>query len=162
MNWKSLFRRADIGVGAIRVNIDREMVIDYTVPYYDMVGFTILIRKVKEIDIWKFLNVMEPEVWCCILGAYFISSLLLWVFERYLERVALQIFHIQEFKGFKARPIVLHCQALLSTSYGFLLTCSLITAQEQQIFIEMIPFNSNFPFPPIPIPIPILIPVPVA
>ena len=78
-----MFRRADIGIGAISVMADREMVIDYTVPYYDMVGFTILIRKVKQSsDIWKFINVIKPEVWYCILGAYFLSTLLLWVFDR--------------------------------------------------------------------------------
>ena len=78
-----MFRRADIGIGAIRVNVDWEKVIDYTVPYYDMVGLTILIRKVKQsTDIWKFINVLKPEVWYCILGAYFLSSLLLWLFNR--------------------------------------------------------------------------------
>ena len=78
-----MFRRADIGIGAIRVNEDWEKVIDYTVPYYDMVGLTILIRKVKQsTDIWKFINVIKPEVWYCILGAYFLSTLLLWVFDR--------------------------------------------------------------------------------
>ena len=79
-----MFRRADIGIGAISVNVDREKVIDYTVPYYDMVGLAILIRKVKQsTDIWKFINVIKPEVWVSILGAYFLSSLLLWVFDRY-------------------------------------------------------------------------------
>ena len=80
-----MFRRADIGIGAISVMADRERVIDYTVPYYDMVGLTILIRKVKQsTDIWKFINVIKPEVWGCILGAYFLSSLMLWAFDRYL------------------------------------------------------------------------------
>ena len=79
-----MLRRADIGIGAISVNVDREKVIDYTVPYYDMVGLAILIRKVKQsTDIWKFINVIKPEVWVSILGAYFLSSLLLWVFDRY-------------------------------------------------------------------------------
>ena len=78
-----MFRRADIGIGAISVMADRAMVIDYTVPYYNMVGFTVLIRKVKQSsDIWKFINVIKPEVWYCILGAYFLSTLLLWVFDR--------------------------------------------------------------------------------
>ena len=78
-----MFRKADIGIGAIRVNVDQEKVIDFTVPYYDMVGFTFLIRKVKQsTDIWKFINVLKPEVWYCILGAYFLSSLLLWLFNR--------------------------------------------------------------------------------
>ena len=78
-----MFRRADIGIGAISVDVDRERVIDFTVPYYDLVGFTFLIRKVKQsTDIWKFINVIKPEVWYCILGAYFLSTLLLWVFDR--------------------------------------------------------------------------------
>ena len=78
-----MFRRADIGIGAVRVNVDREKVIDYTVPYYEMVGFSFLIRKVKQsTSIWKFINVLKPEVWYCILGAYFLSSLLLWLFNR--------------------------------------------------------------------------------
>ena len=78
-----MFRQADIGIGAISVDVDREKVKDFTVPYYDLVGFTFLIRKVKQsTDIWKFINVIKPEVWYCILGAYFLSSLLLWVFDR--------------------------------------------------------------------------------
>ena len=78
-----MFRQADIGIGAIRVDVDREKVIDFTVPFYDMVGFTILIRKVKQsTSIWKFINVLKPEVCYCILGAYFLSTLLLWVFDR--------------------------------------------------------------------------------
>ena len=64
---------------------EREKVIDYTVPYYDMVGLAILIRKVKDEPAnWMFFNVLKPEVWGCILGAYVLSSLLLWVFDRYL------------------------------------------------------------------------------
>ena len=77
-----MFRQADIGIGAISVMADREKVIDFTVPYYNMVGLTILIRKVKlSTDIWKFINVIKPEVWYCILGAYFLSTLFLRAFD---------------------------------------------------------------------------------
>ena len=63
MNLKIFFRQADIGIGAISVDVDREKVIDFTVPYYEMVGFTFLIRKVKQsTDIWKFINVFI-RVW---------------------------------------------------------------------------------------------------
>ena len=79
-----MFRQADIGIGAISVDVDREKVIDFTVPFYDMVGLKILIRKVKQsTDIWKFINVLKPEVWYCVLGTYFLSSLLLWLINRY-------------------------------------------------------------------------------
>ena len=51
-NWNGLVgelhnRRADIGLGAISVMAERESVIDYTVPYYDLVGISILMKKAK-------------------------------------------------------------------------------------------------------------------
>ena len=77
-------RRADIGLGAISVMADREDVIDFTVPYYDMVGITILMKKPKVItQLFKFLTVLEDSVWGCIVGAYFITSILLWIFDRW-------------------------------------------------------------------------------
>ena len=51
-NWTGLVgelhnRRADIGLGAISVMAERENVLDYTVPYYDLVGISILMKKAK-------------------------------------------------------------------------------------------------------------------
>ena len=40
-------RRADIGIGGIGVMAERENVIDFTVPFYDVVGITILMKKSK-------------------------------------------------------------------------------------------------------------------
>ena len=37
------FRRADFGMGAISVMAERESVIDFTVPYYDLVRVAITI-----------------------------------------------------------------------------------------------------------------------
>ena len=39
--------RADIGLGAISVMAERELVIDYTVPFYNPVGISILMKKTK-------------------------------------------------------------------------------------------------------------------
>ena len=44
-------RKADIGIGAITMLADRESVIDFTVPFYDRVGITILMKKTKVINI---------------------------------------------------------------------------------------------------------------
>lgn len=50
---------------------ERENVIDYTVPYYDLVGITILMKKpMTPTSLFKFLNVLETNVWLCILAAY--------------------------------------------------------------------------------------------
>jgi ionotropic glutamate receptor len=88
-NWNGLVgelhnRRADIGLGAISVMAERENVIDYTVPYYDLVGISILMKKAKmPTNLFKFLSVLEDSVWGCILGAYFVTSVLLWCFDKW-------------------------------------------------------------------------------
>jgi ionotropic glutamate receptor len=53
---------------------ERENVVDFTVPYYDLVGITILMKKPKTAtSLFKFLTVLENEVWLCILAAYFFT-----------------------------------------------------------------------------------------
>ncbi len=68
------FQNADIGLGALAVMAERETVIDFTVPYYDLVGITILMKKPKvPTSLFKFLSVLEDSVWGCILAAYFVT-----------------------------------------------------------------------------------------
>ncbi|KAF5269354.1 hypothetical protein FQA39_LY08746 [Lamprigera yunnana] len=77
-------KKADIGLGSMSVMAERENVIDFTVPYYDLVGITILMKVPKpSTSLFKFLTVLEYEVWICILSAYFLTSLLLWIFDRW-------------------------------------------------------------------------------
>jgi ionotropic glutamate receptor len=67
-------KRADIGLGSMSVMAERENVIDFTVPYYDLVGITILMKLPKTpTSLFKFLTVLENEVWLCILAAYFFT-----------------------------------------------------------------------------------------
>lgn len=78
-NWNGMVKelvekRADIGLGSLSVMAERENVIDFTVPYYDLVGITILMRLPKaETSLFKFLTVLENDVWLCILAAYFFT-----------------------------------------------------------------------------------------
>ena len=59
---------------------ERENVVDFTIPYYDLVGITILMKKPKVVPaLFKFLTVLETDVWGCILGAYFVTR---WVIPR--------------------------------------------------------------------------------
>ncbi|KAK2587124.1 hypothetical protein KPH14_002886 [Odynerus spinipes] len=88
-SWNGIIReliekRADIALGTLWVMAEREKVVDFTVPYYDLVGLTIMMLKPKtETSLFKFLTVLENEVWFCILAAYFFTSFLMWVFDRW-------------------------------------------------------------------------------
>jgi len=58
------------------VMAEREGVLDFTVPYYDLVGISILMKKRREpTSLFKFLAVLENDVWMCILGAFFCTRL---------------------------------------------------------------------------------------
>lgn len=70
-------KRADVGLGSMSVMAERENVIDFTVPYYDLVGITILMKLPETpTSLFKFLTVLENEVWLCILAAYFFTRYL--------------------------------------------------------------------------------------
>ncbi|XP_037068272.1 ionotropic receptor 25a-like isoform X1 [Pollicipes pollicipes] len=87
--WNGMIRelvdkKADIALSALSVMAERENVVDFTIPYYDLVGITILMKKPKATpSLFKFLTVLETDVWGCILGAYFVTSILLYVFDRF-------------------------------------------------------------------------------
>ncbi|XP_066596755.1 ionotropic receptor 25a [Prorops nasuta] len=87
--WNGMMReliekRADVALGSLWVMAERENVVDFTVPYYDLVGLTILMLKPKApTSLFKFLTVLENEVWFSILAAYFFTSFLMWVFDRW-------------------------------------------------------------------------------
>ncbi|KAK6185015.1 hypothetical protein SNE40_007344 [Patella caerulea] len=76
-------KKADIAIGPISVMAERENVIDFTVPYYDLVGLTILMKKPEfDYSLVKFLSVLDTEVWFCIIGAFFLFSILICVFDK--------------------------------------------------------------------------------
>ncbi|KAA0197271.1 Ionotropic receptor 25a [Hyalella azteca] len=77
-------KRAEIALAPLSVMAERENVVDFTVPYYDLVGITILMLKPKTpTSLFRFLTVLEPEVWGCILVAYAFTSVLLYIFDRF-------------------------------------------------------------------------------
>lgn len=67
-------KKADIGLGSISIMAERESVIDFTVPWSDLVGYSIMMKSsYVPPSLFKFLSVLEDEVWICILAAYFIT-----------------------------------------------------------------------------------------
>ena len=75
--------RADIALGALSVMAEREAFIDFTIPYYDLVGLSILMKRTsEETFLFKFMEVFEMEVWLLILLAYVVTSILMWIFDK--------------------------------------------------------------------------------
>jgi ionotropic glutamate receptor len=87
--WNGIVRKlidkeADIGLGSMSIMNEREMVIDFTIPFYDFVGSGILmILPSTPSSLFKFYTVLETQVWLCILAAYCATSFLIWFFDRY-------------------------------------------------------------------------------
>lgn len=75
---KLIDKEADIGMGTMQVMIDRTRVVDFTVPYYDMVGYTVLMLHTHpKTTFFKFVTVLESNVWCCIFGAFGLTRFVL-------------------------------------------------------------------------------------
>lgn len=78
-NWNGVMKALidkdiDIALGTMAVMAERETFIDFTVPFYDLVGITILMILTRiPSSLFKFLTVLETDVWLCIVGAYFFT-----------------------------------------------------------------------------------------
>ena len=65
-----------MAIGALQVMAEREAAVDFSVPFYDMVGTTILMKLPSvATSLFKFLSVLDDTVWGCIVAAYFVTRL---------------------------------------------------------------------------------------
>ncbi|XP_017786972.1 PREDICTED: ionotropic receptor 25a-like [Nicrophorus vespilloides] len=84
-NWNGMinelvYKRADIAIGSLSVTSQRSKFVDFTVPYYEMSGQTILMKlPTTHTSIFRFLIVFEYMVWLSIIGVYLITSFWLWL-----------------------------------------------------------------------------------
>ncbi|RWS28386.1 glutamate receptor: ionotropic kainate 3-like protein [Leptotrombidium deliense] len=63
---------------------ERETVVDFTVPFYDLVGFSILMKKRPvSSNLFVFVTVLDESVWYAILIAYLCTSFLLFILHRF-------------------------------------------------------------------------------
>ena len=94
--------RLDIVVAPMTMTSEREEVVDFVAPYFDQSGISIIHRKVgtKYTDIsisdiynlphqaviprslFKFLQVLKPEVWFAILGALALTATMIWLLDK--------------------------------------------------------------------------------
>lgn len=98
-NWNGLMQAlvsgsADIALAPLSVMAEREIDVDFTIPYYELVGTTIMMKKDdSEYSLFKFLKVfvflrkifqvLEWPVWLCIVAAYLFTSFLLYIFDKF-------------------------------------------------------------------------------
>ncbi|KAG7201200.1 hypothetical protein KM043_003987 [Ampulex compressa] len=116
-------KRADIALGSLWVMAEREKVVDFTVPYYDLVGLSIMMKKPKtETSLFKFLTVLEHDVWFCILAAYLFTSFLMWVFDRWspysYQNNRQKYKHDDEKREFTLRECLWFCMTSLTPQGG--------------------------------------------
>ena len=73
----------DMIVAPMTMTSEREEVIDFVAPYFDQSGISIILRK-KEVvrSLFKFLSVLERDVWLAILGALVVTALMLWLLDK--------------------------------------------------------------------------------
>ena len=75
--------QADIGVGAVQVATEKECVVDFTTPWYERVGFLLMMKAHKDkTNIWKFINIMDSDVWLVLFGVFFGTAAMLYFYER--------------------------------------------------------------------------------
>ena len=73
----SIHQRADIAIGPISVMSERENVVDFTVPFHEPVGLTILMKKQKfEYILHKFLKVRKMSPRNTLLCSFIVLVLL--------------------------------------------------------------------------------------
>ncbi|XP_074598215.1 ionotropic receptor 25a-like [Brevipalpus obovatus] len=76
-------KKAEIAISGVFVMAEREGVVDFTVPYYDLVGVSLLMKKTATSShMFKFLTVLTNSVWLSILIAYLITSFFMFLFDR--------------------------------------------------------------------------------
>ena len=73
----------DMIVAPITMTSEREEVIDFVAPYFDQSGISIILRK-KEVvrSLFKFLSVLERDVWLAILGALVVTAVMIWLLDK--------------------------------------------------------------------------------
>ena len=62
---------------------ERMLLVTFGEPYFETISLSVLMKKpILAYHFFKFITVLEYSVWICITGAYFFTSVLLWIFDR--------------------------------------------------------------------------------
>ncbi|RWS23425.1 glutamate receptor ionotropic: kainate 2-like protein, partial [Leptotrombidium deliense] len=73
-------KEAKVAIGPVTVMAERESVVDFTVPFYDLVGISLLMKKpISDSHLFKFLTVLDNTLWFRIIAFYFLTSTVIWI-----------------------------------------------------------------------------------
>ncbi|KAF7259549.1 hypothetical protein EG68_03366 [Paragonimus skrjabini miyazakii] len=77
-------KHADVGLGPVIQDGERKMVVDFTIPYYDSAGLTMMVstKTDQELGPFFFLEVFTTPVWLCCLLAVGTVSFLVYLLDR--------------------------------------------------------------------------------
>lgn len=74
----------DIIIAPLVITSEREEVVDFVAPYFEQTGISIVMKKLeKQTSLFKFMSVLKDEVWWCILGALVVTSIVLYVVDKF-------------------------------------------------------------------------------
>ena len=126
--WNSIIgeivsKRADIGLGTVSVVADREIVVDFTIPFMDLSGISIMmLRPAGKSSYFKFINVVEVNVWITIFLAYLFTSFILCVFNKWspcsVENKTLTHINQKHIPNFNVRECLWFCLTSLTSQGG--------------------------------------------
>ncbi|XP_025161130.1 glutamate receptor ionotropic, kainate 2 isoform X4 [Harpegnathos saltator] len=87
--WNGIVRqlmdkKADLAVGSMTINYARESVIDFTKPFMNL-GISILFKVPTShpARLFSFMNPLAIEIWLCVLGAYVLVSVTMFIVARF-------------------------------------------------------------------------------
>ncbi|XP_015795628.1 uncharacterized protein LOC107371996 [Tetranychus urticae] len=75
---------ADFGLIGMAVTSGRESIMDFTEPIFDMVGLSVMMKRPSAQDFtFVFINVLETDVWYSVFISYFVTSIIMSIFDFY-------------------------------------------------------------------------------
>ncbi|EFN76791.1 ionotropic receptor 25a [Harpegnathos saltator] len=75
---------ADFAVAALWITHLRRQVVDYTIPFYKDNGFTIMMRRREQFNVFLwFLTILDLQVWLHFAITFLVTSILIRLFERF-------------------------------------------------------------------------------
>lgn len=98
--------RAELVLAPLAVMAERETVVDFTMPFYDLVGIQILLKRPEVPKNWfKFLTVLDNDVWLSIGLAYFVTSFMIYIFDRLSPYSHKNLTRIERMRQKRAAPL---------------------------------------------------------